>query len=86
MIIRRVVGNSMLPTLKPGTIVVARKKPFSLGDIVMARIEGREVVKRVAQIKPKLVLRGDNVNSAVYEDVIESAIVGVLIWPKKKQS
>ena len=76
----------MLPTINPGTIVFARKKPINLSDIVVAKLEGREVVKRVAQIKPKLVLKGDNPNSAVYEDVIESAIVGVLIWPKKKQS
>lgn len=84
MIIRRVVGNSMLPTLKNGQIVLAVKKYFEPGDVVIARAEGKEIIKRVTQLKPNITLKGDNKNSAVYHDVEESAIVGVVIWPKIK--
>lgn len=84
MIVRRVVGNSMKPTLRDGQIIIGRKKQFSINDVVVANVEGREVIKRVIQTSPKIEISGDNKNSAVYDDVKESAIVGVVIWPKIK--
>lgn len=84
MIIRRVLGDSMLPTLKEGQIVIAKNKKYKIGDVVIARLEGREVIKRVQSLSPKLILKGDNKNSAVYDDVSESDIVGTVLWPKIK--
>lgn len=80
---RRVVGSSMLPTLKNGQFVLAKRKKFKLGDIVIARLEGKEIIKRVTGIEP-ITLSGDNINSAKYDDVKESDILGVLLWPKIK--
>ncbi len=74
----------MLPTLKEGQIVIARRKDFAIGDVVIAKAEGREVIKKVISKKPKIILEGDNTNSAKYDDVKESDILGVVIWPKIK--
>lgn len=82
MLIRRVVGNSMHPSLKQGQLVVAVRKKISTGKVVVAYLEGREVIKRVTSLKPTIVLKGDNNNSAEYDDVRESDILGVVIWPK----
>lgn len=84
MHIRRVVGKSMAPTLKEGQIVVARHKKHTIGDVVIASVEGREVLKRVITTEPQISLEGDNINSAKYDDVNESDILGVVIWPKIK--
>lgn len=84
MKIRRVVGNSMHPTLKEGQIVFVMRKKIETSDVVIALADGREVIKRVVGIKPKIILDGDNKNSAKYDDVRESDILGVVIWPKIK--
>jgi hypothetical protein len=48
----RVAGDSMRPTLDPGDLLVGRRwlglKPPRLGRVVVARIDGRPLVKRVA--------------------------------------
>ena len=86
MIVRRVVGNSMLPTLKPGRIILARKKSYGPGDIVIACIDGMEVIKRVQALEPRIILEGDNPSSAHYGDVSKTSIQGVLIWPRVKRA
>lgn len=60
--LRRVVGNSMKPSLFEGDIVVARKKKnVQVGDIVIARRGKKEIIKRVKRItKNKYYLVGDN--------------------------
>ncbi|HSX29437.1 MAG TPA: S26 family signal peptidase [Candidatus Saccharimonadales bacterium] len=60
--IRRVVGASMVPTLRPGAIIVA-VPPHRLrhGDIVIVVHEGLEKIKRVADIQDDSVfVVGDN--------------------------
>ena len=60
--IRRVVGTSMLPALKPGKIVIGLgfRRP-RIGDIVIVDRDGRELIKRIAQIGPAgYYLLGDN--------------------------
>lgn len=62
IILRRVVGSSMKPALFEGDIVVARtrKKP-QVGDIVVAKHENREIIKRVEKVTgKKYFLVGDN--------------------------
>jgi nickel-type superoxide dismutase maturation protease len=60
--LRRVVGHSMTPLLKPGRIVLI-VRPFRVrqGDIVVVWHDGREKIKRVAQVKDeKIYVVGDN--------------------------
>lgn len=62
LIIRRVVGHSMLPTLRPRQIVIATglKRPV-VGSIVIAKIGNKEIIKRVSAIKNgRYYLVGDN--------------------------
>lgn len=62
LMIRRVVGQSMWPTLKEGDLLITStwKKP-RLGSIVTARVDGKELVKRIVDINGgKCKLQGDN--------------------------
>lgn len=60
--IRRVVGGSMLPALREGDIVVAtRLKGPAPGRMVIARYDGRELVKRVGRVEgDRYCILGDN--------------------------
>ena len=84
MLIRRVTGNSMLPGLVPGSVVVAWKRAMHAGDIVIARQAAREVVKRVENIKgDRVYLRGDNSlessDSREFGPVKKEDILGVVM-------
>lgn len=59
---RRVVGNSMQPSLKQGNIVLGiSKKIYKVGDIVLVKVSGKEVIKRIIFIKDNTYdIRGDN--------------------------
>ena len=62
LIVRRVYGHSMTPTLIPGQLIFATGllKP-KVGDIVIAKQDSREVVKRIELIaNNKAKLTGDN--------------------------
>jgi len=56
------VGDSMLPTLTPGRIVVGiRPRHLKIGDIVIVRHEGLEKIKRVKDLLPdRVFIVGDN--------------------------
>lgn len=63
MLIRRVVGDSMLPTLRPGSIVIARRRFFRLrpGDVVIIRHDNTEKIKRLATVDmTQVTVLGDN--------------------------
>lgn len=86
--LRRVVGQSMLPTLRPGQVCVFIKTTrYRHGDIVLAKAEGRPVVKRVHYREDKIHLKGDN--HQVSTDYIitrrtrKNRIVARLVWPKR---
>jgi len=67
--VRRVVGLSMAPTLKPGQIVFGYGfyKKLDPGTVVIVLHEGVEKIKRIARIEhDKVFLLGDN--SAVSTD------------------
>lgn len=63
---RRVVGNSMQPSLKQGNIVLGiSKKIYKVGDIVLVKVSGKEVIKRIIFIKDNTYdIRGDNASSS----------------------
>lgn len=60
--IRRVVGESMLPTLQPGQIIVAvRSRSLAAGDVIIVVHEGMEKIKRITAVRPDSVyIEGDN--------------------------
>jgi len=84
MKVRRVVGNSMVPTLRDGQLVISVSKKYQSGDIVIARQNSLEIIKRLFVNESKITLVGDNPSSAKYENIAEGDIVGVVIWPKIK--
>ncbi len=84
--LRRVVGLSMLPTFRPGAIVLGLKglRPKA-GSIVVAEHDGLELIKRVSKIGPEgFYLVGDNASrstdSRTYgwfaSQTIKSVIIG----------
>lgn len=83
--VRRVVGNSMVPGIVSGTIVVTVSSgTVKPGDVVIARQKGREVIKRVTAIQGGMVeLRGDNTaesnDSRRYGPVAKRDILGVVM-------
>ncbi len=62
MFIRRVLGASMAPSLVDGDVVVCvKKRHYNVGDIIVARVENREVIKRIhGKTQDKVYLLGDN--------------------------
>lgn len=85
--IRRVVGDSMLPTLTSGKLVVFVSRRPRVGDVVMFRHSGHEKIKRVARLDDgRLYVLGDNpVASTDSRDFgwlgLES-VVATLLWPR----
>ena len=68
ILIRRISGKSMLPTLMPFQIVVfKRTSKFQVGQIVLANIDRLEVIKRIVSVNSKGVyLQGDAPDSTAY--------------------
>ncbi len=66
LFIRRVAGNSMIPALKDGQIIIASTlKPPSAGSIVVFRHENKEKIKRVKSISnDKIEVIGDNIGAS----------------------
>lgn len=62
LLVRRIVGDSMLPSLRSGQLVlfVAGRRP-RVGTIVMLRHDGIEKIKRIARIESgRVYVLGDN--------------------------
>jgi len=62
VVVRRVVGDSMAPTMTSGAIVVGiRPRAIRTGDVVVVRHNGMEKIKRVHKMSSSRVfLVGDN--------------------------
>lgn len=81
--IRRVVGGSMRPTFMERQLVVAIRWRPRLGSVVIARADGREVIKRVVLVdNKKYHLVGDHPASSAYS-VEPSDVLGVVVWPRR---
>lgn len=84
--VRRVVGDSMLPTIKAGRVVVAfNAKSYKNSEIVIATQNSREVIKRIVDIeKDNYYLCGDNLakstDSRKYGWVSIKGIKGRVFW------
>lgn len=66
LIIRRVSGNSMAPTLKDGQIIIASSlKQPKLGAIIVFKHNNREKIKRIKSISNrKIEVIGDNAGAS----------------------
>jgi len=87
--IRRVSGESMLPTLPPGKIVIATGLHGGLRkeDVVIVHHRGLEKIKRIQQIGGgRLFVLGDNAarstDSHVFGWLDVGTVVGKVIWPR----
>lgn len=82
----------MLPALRPGQVVVGVWLPFfrpKVGSIVIAEVQGREVIKRIASVTPDGVyLLGDNsgasMDSREYGVVALESISCIIIFGIQK--
>lgn len=67
LVIRRVVGDSMSPTLFPGSLIVATgfyRKP-NKGNLIIFEHEGIDKIKRIKDIrKDEFYVLGDNVSDS----------------------
>ncbi len=88
VIVRRVVGESMMPTFRSGQLVFASRlfRRLRPGNIVVVEHGGLEKVKRISQVDDgMLVLLGDNrsasTDSRSFGPVPTSAVVGKVVWP-----
>lgn len=88
---RRVVGDSMKPTLKDGQIVFAHTmRNFRVGQVVIIFVKGKSVIKRISEIENngRVYLLGDNekesTDSRSYGSVVDSKIEGTVFWPSIK--
>jgi nickel-type superoxide dismutase maturation protease len=87
LIFRRVVGDSMQPSLKPGQIVVGlpHKKP-NPGQVIIVKHEGRELIKRLQKVNSnKLFITGDNKtqssDSREFGWISGDSLLATVIWP-----
>jgi nickel-type superoxide dismutase maturation protease len=86
--LRRVVGESMHPTLRENQLIlVSRARDFKVGDVVVAFMNSREVIKRIDKYtEGQVFLVGDNKeqssDSRTYGWLVDSHIEGKIIWPR----
>jgi nickel-type superoxide dismutase maturation protease len=93
LLIRRVSGDSMLPTLRPGRLIIAtpRYKNLRAGEVVVIRHGGLEKVKRIQEIRENRVyVAGDNqehsTDSRSFGWLHISAAVAKVVWPRGIQT
>lgn len=91
LLVRRISGESMLPTLRAGQLVLfASGRPLHVGDVVMFRHDNKEKIKRIARLESgKVYLLGDNpeasTDSREFGWLGNEVVVGVLVWPRLKR-
>ena len=71
----------MMPTLKNGRLVLGvKRKNYIIGDIIVARHGGGEVVKRIANITDGIVyLKGDNRENSHDAEVQITEIIAKIV-------
>lgn len=89
VMIRRVVGGSMSPKLRPGQMLLAtplfrRLKP---GQVVIIEHNGKQKVKRIERIREdKVFVIGDNLNASTdsrhFGWLEPREVVARVVWPK----
>jgi nickel-type superoxide dismutase maturation protease len=89
LIIRRVIGDSMLPGIAPGMIVIGwgRLKGLRRGDVVILSHNAMEKIKRIDQIDgDELYVLGDNLaastDSRQFGWIDRKQVLARVIWPR----
>lgn len=85
--IRRVVGDSMSPTLPHGRLVIFVSGKPRIDRVVMLQHNGREKIKRLALMRAgRIYVVGDNppmsTDSRDFGWLPEAAVVAKLLWPR----
>lgn len=84
--LRRIEGRSMLPSCRPGNLALfVRRRHLRPGDIVMARHNGLDKIKRIRIVRgQRLWLEGDNpafsTDSRHFGWLPKRQILGVMIY------
>lgn len=88
LFMRRVVGESMIPSLWPGQLLLVSKR-FHLqeGAIFVIRHEGREKIKRLGKIDgQRIFVVGDNAvhstDSRHFGWLSADSVIGRVVWPR----
>lgn len=86
------MGKSMLPTLRPGRVVIAVQS-YSLrpGDVVIVKHEGLEKIKRLTNVQnDQFYVLGDNeaysTDSRHFGWLSRAALLGKIVWPRTRKS
>lgn len=88
-LLRRVMGDSMSPTLKPGSIVVGvRPREVRAGDIVIFHHNKLDKIKRVKEVRlSEVFLTGDNsshsTDSRDFGWLDISLVIARVAWPRR---
>lgn len=77
----------MLPTLKPGQIVIGIRHKPTVGSLVIVRYMDREIIKRLTKVdQSKVFIMGDNpqqsMDSRIFGWLPKNSLVTTVIWPK----
>ncbi len=86
--VRRVVGESMYPTLQQGELVVAKRvKQLRSNDVIVFEHKGLEKIKRIREVEGnRLYVVGDNplfsTDSRHYGMIFIEDVIGKVIWPR----
>ncbi len=90
LFIRRVSGDSMIPSLSAGRLVYATSfcAVLSRGDIIIILHNGLEKIKRIQAIEGDwLYVVGDNqlasTDSRAFGWLCRDVVQGTVIWPKR---
>lgn len=91
-LVRRIMGDSMAPTLQPGVIVFGvRPSRVRPGDVVIVRHDNIDKIKRVKEVQEnKVFLIGDNssqsTDSRDFGWLEVGAVLARVVWPKRVRS
>jgi nickel-type superoxide dismutase maturation protease len=89
ILIRRVVGQSMSPSLKPGQLIIGLYlgKP-KVGELIIFRHKGLEKIKRIDKIEHEsFFVIGDNpqqsTDSRQFGPINSSQVLARIVWPRR---